>query len=284
MESGTYKSPFVILKATYNTVLVHPEILFPFCIMAFIQLFVLEVLFFGLREPLVNLFAPLIQLEGGRFLHYPYNFLLLTKWFNQAQVPLYVFFNSFFIGTMVLIIHHINEDRPIHLRQIFKETFSVYLHLFLATALSVFLVVKLSEMYQIFIRGFLLTSGASLMFKKIIFHGDGFVYLYISVCITTLLGFVIPIIVIEKKGVLTAIRLNFRNQLKSFWHIFILVSLPAILYIPVFLLKISWHNPNDLAAPELLGALLAGGVFLLLFIDAIQYTAITTYYLFQQGK
>lgn len=284
MECHTHKSPFAILKATYNTILVHPEILFPFCIMAFIQLLVLEVLFFSLREPLIDLFTPLIQLEGGKFLHYPYNFVLLTKWFTQVQVPLYILFNSFFIGATVLIINYINEDRPINLKQIFKETLSRYLHLILATVLSVFLVIKLSEVYHAFIKNSLLTSEASLLFKKIILHGDGFIYLYISVCITTLLAFVIPIIMIEKTDIVTAIRLNFKSQLKSFWHIFILVSLPALLYIPVFLLKTSWYNPNDLAAPELLGVLLAGGVFLLLFIDAIQYTAITMFYLFQQGK
>jgi hypothetical protein len=285
MESLTHKSPFSILKTTYNTILIHPVILFPFCLMAFIQLLLLEILFFMPRQPLVNLFAPLIiRSHGEGYIQYPYNFVLLTNWFNQIQIPLYVIFNSFFLGAMILIIHQINDDRPVDLKEVFRGMLSRYVHLMLAAALAVFLIVKFNSFYHIFARDSLANPQTPVFLRKIIFHGDNLVHLFISVWVTALLAFMVPIIVIEKKNILQAAALNFKNLLRSWGHIFVLVLLPALLYVPVSLLKMSWKNPETLVVPECMGLLLIGGTLILLFIEAIQYTAVTTYYLFQQGR
>jgi hypothetical protein len=285
VEMSEHRSPIMVLRTAYNIILTNPVVFYPLWIMAFVQLFILEIFFFAPRQPLAGFFAPLItNLHGETFLHYPYNFALLIKWFDKVQIPLYVFFDSFFLGAMVLIIDQINDDKPVDLKKVFKTAFFRYIHLCLIAALSAGLILKLTSSYQMAKKHFLADPGAPWFLKKPVFYGDGVVNLMISVLVLSIFAFVIPIIMIEKKNFFSALVLNFKNQLKSLWLVFILILLPSLLYVPIFLLRMSWQKVDALPVPELSGALLVVSVFVWLFIDAMRYTAVTTYYLLEQGK
>jgi len=284
--SSQERNPVVILKSAYSTIFTHPVILYPLCLMAFIELLTLEILFFAPRPPLAGFFAPLItQFEGEPFLRYPYNFILLAKWFDRVQLPLYVVFHSFFIGALVMAVHFINEDQKLDMRKVLTSTLSRYIHLFLAALLSVGLIIKLSEVYQSVLKVTLLADpNMPLLIRRFIFYGDNFIDLFITVVVMTVMAFIVPIIVIERRGFLAALIRNFRNQFKSWWFTFIVMLLTSVLYVPVLLLRMSWQKAQVWPVPELAVALLAASIFVLLFIEAIRYTAVTTYYLLQEGK
>ena len=54
-----------LLRASVNTIITNPVIVYPFCIIAFIQLLVLEVLYFSPRFPLSVFFGPIIARLHG---------------------------------------------------------------------------------------------------------------------------------------------------------------------------------------------------------------------------
>jgi len=99
-----------LIRESVNNYFANPVILLPFVTIAFIQLLVLEVIYFSPRFPLVKFFGPMIsRLEGESFLHYPSNFLILPKWFQLAQYVIYIFISSFFICTAINIISNIES-------------------------------------------------------------------------------------------------------------------------------------------------------------------------------
>ena len=240
------KQPVALLKSAFNTIVSHPAILFPFAIVAFIQIFLLEVIFFATRYPAVILIKPLvIRFRGEEFLHYPYNYFLLTAWFQNVQIPVYVLFTSFFIGSAVAVIGLINNEKKIEIKSVFKETLKSYVHLLVAGVLSVFLLWVLSMLYGLLMgraREIRSTFGIYYVIKKIVLDGAPYFNLLISIFVITVFAFVIPFIIIDRKKVFTAIKLNFQNIQKSFWFIFVAMLLPGLLYVPILLLSTKMKN------------------------------------------
>ena len=79
-EKSKFKSVFPTLSSAFTTLFVNKEILFPYVLICFIQLFVLEFLNFVHRAPLNVFFAPLIRKRFGEVaLHYPLNFAVLPQ-------------------------------------------------------------------------------------------------------------------------------------------------------------------------------------------------------------
>ena len=218
-------------------------------------------------------------------MHYPFNYVLLNKWFQQVQVPVYVIFNSFFIGAAVLIIHNINNDKSVKMKTVFKKTLSSYIHLIVACVVAVVVLFGLSSFYGLLMRRALTIrsiSGIFFMIKQAVLLGAPYVNLLFAVIVTSVFAFVIPIIVIEKKKVFSAIILNFKNLWKSFFVVFTVIFLSGLIYVPILLLRSSGQLFRTVMIPEAWGITLIISVFVSLFIDALQYTAITTFYLLKK--
>lgn len=282
------KQPIGLLKTAVNCLFQNPIILLPFFIIAFIQIIVLEILFFAPRYPLSIFFEPLItKLSGEMFLHYPLNFILLGKWFQKFQIPIYILVNSLLLGIAVCIIKDINSDKTLRAKKIFRKTLSSYVHLITVACISVALLLGLSKLYSLVVgRAMLIrsTSGIYFIIKKAVISGTPYFNLLFAIIITTLFAFVVPIIIIEKKKIFSAIVLNFKNLRRSFLLIFTVIFLSSILYIPVFLIKSSKHLFQEVFPPEVFGIMLIVSVLATLLIDAVQITAVTTYYLLEKEK
>ena len=91
--------------------------------------------------------------------------------------------------------------------------------------------------------------------------------------------FVIPVIVLENKKVWSALRLNFRYLKGCFGLMFAVVLLPTLFYVPVLFLRNNVPLAANYRVPEMQAVLMLTGIVATLFIDAIIYTAATTYYL-----
>lgn len=287
MASSNPKRQLIpLLRESLNIYMSNPLILLPFVTIAFIQLLVLEVLYFAPSFPLVRFFGPLIQkLEGETYLHYPQSFLILPKWFQIAQYFIYVLIGSLLTATAMTIISDINNQKKTSFGSALRRTLSQYVHLIIAAIITFFVYQGLSGLYGLCIRRAIQIrseTGIFYFIKATVLYGAPYFTLLIGVLVTTLLAFVFPIIILERKKVFSAILLNFRYLWGSFWFIFFVVVIPTLLYVPVLLLRDNLGIVVNLTFEGMRLLLITLSVLIMIVIDATIYTAITTYYLLKK--
>lgn len=275
-----------LLKGAVDTFVNNPIILLPFLTIAFIQLLVLEILYFSPRFPLSAFFNPIIgTLWGAEFIHYPNNILILPKLFQNIQVLVYIFISSFFIAVAIGIISAINSGKKVDFSSACKGVLGQYIHIFSAALIAFCTFFGLYKLYHLVLNSILRTSsvdGVFFVVKKIILHGAPYVNLLIGVFVTAMFAFVFPIIVIDKRKIIAAIGLNFKNLWGSFWYIFAVILVPTLFYLPVLLLRSNISGLADATIPEARVLALIISVAVTMFIDVTIYTAITSFYLLKK--
>ena len=95
------KKVIPLLRTAVSTLIENKIILFPFSIIMFIQLFLLEIVYFSPRYPLNVFFAPLIRhFWSEKYLHFPYNFIVLPRIYQNSfvQAMIYIFISVFLIA------------------------------------------------------------------------------------------------------------------------------------------------------------------------------------------
>lgn len=280
-KAETHKKIFPLLKSSINTILSNRIIFLPYISILFIQLLVVEILYFSNRFPLVAFFGPIVRtIWKESFLHYPLNLLLLPEMFQKLQIPLFIFMNSFFVAASIGIIASLNNAKKVNIKNIYQDTLKAYVYLVIAAVLSTGLLLLLFKLYGlVYHRAEIIrsTSGIFYIIKRIVMEGAPYFSLMGSVFVTTLFAFVAPLIMIEKKKIFAAIFINFKMVFKYFWTVLGIVFIPAFLFIVVLLLR---NNlPGDLPFPEIRLWTLVGSIIVMVVIDAIINTSITTFYL-----
>jgi hypothetical protein len=241
----------------------------------------LEVLYFFPRFPLKIFFEPLVtRLWSAEFMHYPANLLLLPRLFQSVQIPLYALVNSFFIAVAIAIIAAINNDQKVQLKKIYKDTLGVYIHLIVAAVITFAFIWGFFKIYGLAYNRALIirsTSGIFFWVKAIVVHGTPYFQFLISILVTTLFAYVLPIIALERKNVFKAIWLNFKVLFRSFFFTFFVILMPSFAYVLVLLVRLYFQD--QLPSPDWRVGLVILNILVLILIDAIAYTALTTYYL-----
>ncbi len=272
-----------LLKEAFNTLLSHPLILFPFITIVFIRLLLLEILYFFPRTPLIVFFGPIVEkLWEPSFLHYPFNFILVSKLFQNFQYLLFICVDSFLIATAIAILYAVNNHKPITFRSALRNTLSQYIHIIVSAFILAACFYGLHHLYEFAIMRFIKMGSVGKVFfilKTFMEHGAPYLNLLLSIFISTLFAFVLPIIVIEKKKVFSAIGLNFKNLWGSLRVVFMVVLIPTLLYIPVLLLRNHVISNLYETMPEVRVLVLIASTIILMFVDALVYTAVTIYYL-----
>ncbi len=282
----TSKNLVPLLRGAVNTFIAHPVILFPFVVIAFIQLLVLEILCFASRFPLGGFFNPIVRtLWGEEFTHYPNNFIVLPKLFQYAQMPIYVLISSFLIAVAIASIAAVNDNRTVKFLLVCRKVLAQYVHIFVAALLSFCVFYLFHRLYGLVIQRaweISSTQGPFFIIKTVVIQATPYVNLLIGVLITAIFAFVFPIIVIEKKSIFPAIGLNFKHLWGSFWYVFLIVLIPTVFYLPALLLRSNIAGIAQTTFPEIRALALVVSVLVTMFIDAAVYTAVTTYYLLKK--
>jgi len=290
MSTANTKQPVSLLRSALTTIWAHPAILFPFCCIAFVQFLILEIIFFAPRYPLSAIFKPVIEkFEGPMFLHYPFNFIVFFKWAQSpwVQVPLFILIASFFVGMAVKTIDNINRGNRAGMGDIFRQTLGVYVHLAIAAVLMMAVMFFFSKLHVLVLQraaGMGSTEGFYFLAQKGIILSAPYVNFLLSILVTALFAFMIPLIVIDKQNIFSAVRKNFQILSSSFWSMLLVILLPGLLYLPVMLLKANRQLLEAMPVPEMWVGVIVFGVVVGLFVDALQYTAITTYFLLRKEK
>lgn len=279
---GPQQSPLALLNLSITTISKNPVILFPYLIYAFIQLLILEIIFFAPRYPLVNFFGPIIaRKEGMAYFQYPANYLLMLKWFHGAELVLYVFFGVIFFGINVFIVSLINGGKEIRLQQVLRKIFGSYIHLFLQAVLMILILKLFSIGFSPIINRagqIQSTTGIFFIIKQSVLFFSPFVNLLFAFFVTTIFAFVVPAIIIDKKKIFSALKTNF-TLWRSWRVIFGAVFISGMLYLPIYLIKTTPLALQVMRVPEVTGILTIVGILVSLLTDVIQITAITIYYL-----
>ena len=282
----TPKPLIPLLSSSISTYLSYPPILFPFVTIAFIQLLILEILFFAPRYPLSAFFNPIVAtLWGEQFIHYPDNFHALPKLFQYAQAPVYIFISSFLICTAIAVIAGYNDDRKIKFTAACRNVGKSYVHIIVAATISFCIFYVLHRLYGLaIVRAWQIESREGIFFtiRTAVLVAAPYVNLLNGVFVTTVFAFVFPLIVIENKKVFAAIGNNFKMLWGSFWYVFMIVTLPTLLYVPVLLLRGNIAGFTQSVFPEMRVIILGISVLVTMIIDATVYTAVTTVYLLKK--
>ena len=229
------------LKATFDAIKHRPIVYLPFLIFAVLETFSLIVLNFAPCQPLVAVFGPPIKtFFSERYLHYPTYFLLLPKLSALSRMVLSVIFGSFLTGAAINIIFDLYHKKHVKLGNSLKSASKKYAALFLiyllVTVLFYYSVrIYNSAMLKYFMAGHtkLLFLSAKLWLGPLLICAN----FVIAVIIQSIFIYALPILIIDKGGLLGSIWKSMVMFKKLFIPTIILVTTPMLIYVPIILLN-----------------------------------------------
>ncbi len=282
------KRAFSLIHTSLAALAKNPQILYPYAFVAFLQLLIMQVLFFAPRYPLSTFFAPMIMSieKNPIFLHYPYNFELLNKWFQHTQILFYVFLQTVFIGKAILMIRQVESGERVD--RLPRLGFGPYVNFVIIAGLMIACIQVLDRAYAfVLIRRALRiqsTTGLYFYIKQSVLLFAPYFSLLMSAFFAAVFSYAIPAIVLEKKNVFSALIQNVRLLRGDFWMMVTAMMISVSLFIPFLLVRVNSSILRARVSYEGWQFIIILGMFLILFIDALQYTAITTAYLLKKDN
>ncbi len=283
MNQRHQPNPLGLLKISLNTLYQNPVLIYPTITLAFIQLLILEILYFAPRYPFSLFFAPLIRrVWSEEFLHYPLDLVLLPKMFYYAQIFINIFIGSFLFGVTARMVAILDEHPKVYFKAAFKETLKFYVHILCASILTFLFFQFASDFYTALLNIFLKQGPAegSPGFMGRISLWAPYVQFLMGIVVTTLLVFVMPIIVVDHKKIFPALILNFKTLFGTFPTTFFVVFIPTMLYLPVLIVRNNIGSLIDRTVPEVQILVIVAGLMMTMAIDLLIVTTVTAYYLF----
>lgn len=215
----------------------NPVVILPFALLTVIQTLSLVFLYLIPRAPLKQIFGPMVKVKWGEmFLHYPNNFLLLPKLNYLANMALIVLVGSFLTATAVALVSSIHYKQNNKIANAFKKAVKHYISLFI-------IVFVFSSLFFFSTRliGSALVKYFGSGHSKLLFLGAGLwlnpilktLNFIIALVIQSAFIYAIPVLLIENRHVLKAIKSSFLYFKKWFLLTLVLVGLPMLLYIPL---------------------------------------------------
>jgi len=260
----------------------NPIILMPFVFIAFLELLVLEFIYFSSRAPLSYIANPIIRkFFGETFLHYPANLVVLPRLFYYKQVVIYVLIGAFLTAVAVNIFKNIKGGLPVKAKAMIRNTLKSYAS-FLVYAILISVIVFVLQKADTFIFAKAMRLLARFLPVSIApVYNIGFtIFLFLSnLIMQTFLIATIPIIVIEKVSLLKALARSIMLGLRNFLTVFTLIFLPFFIYLPIILLKSFSAQIMDRTFPEMSLYITVAGIVFTVFLDSFAIIAISQFIL-----
>ncbi len=281
------KTPLTVLRLAYGLFkFEHQQIFFPFIIIVFINLVVLEILYFLPRYPLSIFFTPIIsRIWGEEYLHYPMYMMLLPKLFYYSQIVIYLFLSSILSVVIVDMVADINNEKKVNFKTSLQKSLHGYIYIVLYSLISLLLFQVFDKAYGLLLhRAFQIhsTAGSHFWIKKFVFYTAPYAQLIYGIFVTASLIYIPVLIVLEKKKFLGALIGNFKVLFRSFWLTFTLVLVPTLFYLPILLMRDNIGSLTEMTSPEIKVLVIALSVFVVTGINICIVTATTTYYLYKR--
>ena len=290
MTSVVNKNPISIVNL-YLTVLQlvksRPKLFIPFIIFAVIDLSFLLIIYVVSQQPFnVVLTPPIKAFWGEKFLHYPYNFLLIPKLASMSRNFLSCVIGSLLTGCAVIMIaDSYNNKIPrffFSLKTGVKKYFVLFSFVFMLTTLF-------GACFKLLETGLIkyFSSGHDtlLFLKPQVWFGPLLIVinLFIIILIHGAFGYVIPFLMIEKEKLSMVILKSLKFFAKFPIPTIFLIGLPVLLYLPIIFLQLETSFLISNFFPELvLYICVAASIINAIVIDSL--ITFSTVILFLQNK
>ncbi|MFH1778031.1 MAG: hypothetical protein ABH952_10795 [Candidatus Omnitrophota bacterium] len=262
--------------ASFRTLRNCPRIFIPFIITAFFEFIALLLIYYSPRQPLVVFLGPPItRFWGGKYLHYPFNFVLMPKLLFYSQTLISIFVGSLMTAVAVYLIwQSISLNNRQRILPAIKKTLPRYLGVIVAIFINLILIWLYFKFENKFENKLLVKLFAENPTKKILFIGVqgwrqiGFYFgILVTIIIDTLFVYVIPIIIIERRSVFMAIIRSITFAIRNFTVSFFIVAIPILFYLPIIILKGKMSILMDKFIPEVTLYILTCGILLTMLIN-----------------
>ncbi len=252
----------------------NPALLAPFVIFTLLESIFLVILFLAPRQPFKFFFGPPIAaLWGERYLHYPFNFVLLPTLASFSRTFLSVFAGSLLTGMAVMLAQEAFLGKHLKLAAAFKAVSKKYLSLLTIVLIVFFLFYGLTKVFSLLLMRYFMAGHSSLLFLKAgVWFGPFRVLLnfFASVVIQAFFVYCIPALIIAGETLSRAIAASFALWKRLPLTTFLLIGIPMLFYLPIIALE---HNTSFLIGtlfPEsVLLVCFAGTLLSSLAIDAL---------------
>ncbi|RKY33637.1 MAG: hypothetical protein DRP68_01675 [Candidatus Omnitrophota bacterium] len=259
-----------VWKETFRILKRYPKILLPFFIIGALNALLLYFIYLAPQRPVFYFLGPPIRVFfGEKFLHYPYNFFLLPKLFNYGEIFLSALLGMVITAVAVgMISEAIKKERP-HFLINFIKSIKRYFALLVVWFLS-------------FILGTIVVKVGGSFFEHSKILGEltwGSIVFILAVCAQLLFIYAVPLLIIEKKKLILALKENLFILRRLFLPTLILVLIPTLIYLPILAGRAKALFLINKFFPEIILGVLGIGVAVSFFIDLMVITSTTILFL-----
>ncbi len=266
--------------AAFELLTEKPVVFLPFFVIAFFEGLALEIILFATRHPLSVLFTPVIRkFFGEQFLHYPFNLLVVPRMFYAFQLVIYVVLGAFLGMISVIMVKNVLTRLPLKANAIVKNALKRY------GAVVIYGLVIVGAMFVIQrFDTFLVTRVVRRIARDIPQHAPtlySFLYtiaVFVSnVIVQTFLIFTVPLLIVKDMPIWRALGGSIVRGAKWFLHIFPLLFVPLLVYLPVLLLKAFASAIVDKTFPEMTVIITVISILIAAVIECFIITSATQY-------
>lgn len=255
----------------------------PFIIIAFIEFLALEFVYFSARKPLSVFAGPLVKkFFGENFLHYPGNILISSQLFYYADLIIYTVLSLALMSISVNILMNVKSGLPVRMGAMIKNAMKKYFSFVLLGIIIIALMI-LVEKADAFVLKKISRLASKFLHQKV--GADIFLFLTpLTIFVSNLLLQVflimtIPIMVIRKRSIVTALAKSVYMGLRKFFTIISIISLPFLAYLPMIILKSGAAQIADKTFPEVVLIITAIGILVSVFVDCFIYLSVSQFLL-----
>lgn len=238
----------------------NPIILLPFFIVGLFDVLLLILIYLAPRPPLSALLAPPIRVFWGeRFLHYPFNLLLIPRLFDYGHIVSTAFIGVLMTGAAIGMLKQAREGLKPNIFFNLVKSLRMYLRLLVIWLVMFGLV---SAAFKGLPAVFHFKQGAA---SQIVLSAAFFV----SILIQALFIYAIPAVIIEEKKAGAAIKRSMSFSKSVFIPTLLLVALPTLIYIPMIILRGKLPVLMSKVFPETVLIFLGIGIVISVVIDCL---------------
>lgn len=272
------KISFKIATESWNAALRYfrknPSILIPFVIAGLFDCLLLALIYLAPRPPLSVVLAPPIRaFWGEKFLHYPYNFLIIPRLYSYGHIfssaTISVLMTATAIGMLKEASSGIKPGISVNLRRSIK---------------------RYAGLFGIWLAAFILMGAASKITRLIGLKGwpvaaaiASAVSFILAVFVEVLFVYAIPAMIIKKEKIFRAVKTGLRFSGANFLPTLILVIVPALIYLPMMALKTKMPFLISKTFPETILIFLGAGIFTSTVINVLIVCSTAALFL-KEGK
>ena len=247
-------------KITFSTLKNTPGLVTPFLIAGLVDFLILALIYLAPRPPLSALLAPPIRVFWGeRFLHYPFNLLLIPRLFNYGHIISTAFIGVLMTGAAIGMLKEASGGLKPNILFNLIKSLRLYLRL-----LVIWLV--MFGLATLAFRGLpLILQLKQPAARQLAFYAS----FLISIFMQSVFIYAIPAVIIEEKKTWPAIKRSVSFSGGIFLPTFFLLALPMLFYIPLLMLQGRLPDLINRFFPEIVLVILGLSIIVSVITDCL---------------